>query len=119
MTDDFLVINASSDDFGGGALLFARSGDVWSIDKLLTPFELQPDTLFQSIDIKGETLVLGAPNQSGLGGENGSGAVFVYTRQPDGTWNYDVIDNPGGDLRFAGFGSRARIISETQIVVYA
>ncbi len=93
------------DTFGhsmGSVLVFREEGGAWALEAELAPPDLHPDDAFgHVVDVSGDRLVSGAVYRSTEGVRN-HGAVFVYARQPDGTWVLEAElthANPGrGDL---------------------
>ena len=83
--------------YSGAAYVFTRSGTAWSQQAYLKASNTdQWDYFGYSVDISGDTLVIGAPNESsnatGINGDQGdnsavaAGAAYVFTRS--GTvWN--------------------------------
>lgn len=80
-------------DLGGGrvtsagaAYVFTDTGDKWKQEaKLTAPDGLPFDQFGQSVDIYGNTVVVGADGAT-QAGNSGAGAVYVFTKSK-GTWN--------------------------------
>jgi LPXTG-site transpeptidase (sortase) family protein len=80
-------------DLGGGrvtsagaAYVFTDTGDKWKQEAELTAYDGLPfDQFGQSVDIYGNTIVVGADGAT-QAGNSGAGAVYVFTRSK-GTWN--------------------------------
>lgn len=116
--DDTIVIGAAGDDDNGersgSAVVFTRSGDVWIRRAKLLPDDGDPEDRFgSSIDIDGDTVVIGASEDE----ENGdkSGSVYVFTRSGD-TWNQQAkllpVDGVADDL----FGCSVSVSGDTVVV---
>lgn len=94
---DTAVIGARSDDPGGSAYVFQRSGTTWSVDSQLMAqldtgvSDVQVGALFgSSVALSGATLLVGAP------GTDGSGAAYLYvlcTPQGSNDATCDGIDD--------------------------
>jgi hypothetical protein len=119
MTDTDVAISAEGSGFGAGVVVLTRSGDVWTFDTFLAPFELQSNSYIETAAIHDDLLVIGAPNQPSAAGERGNGAVFIYRKQSNGGWTYEVVENPTGPFAKAGFGSRVAIRNSSEVLVYA
>ncbi|MEM7308438.1 MAG: hypothetical protein AAF682_17285, partial [Planctomycetota bacterium] len=97
-----VVVGATLDDDGGGAsgsgYVFERQpGGAWiEADKLVASDADAGDQLGWSVDIDGDTAVLG----SWLNPVTAlTGAVYAFVRQPDGSWvEQDVMVPPGGSI---------------------
>lgn len=97
-------VNGDHDDNGsayaGAAYVFTRDGDEWSQQAYLKAHNTEPDhpvwefidAFGACVDVSGDTIVVGAPGESGsAGGVNGpdnndaylSGAAYVFTRIGD------------------------------------
>lgn len=69
----------------GATYVFLRSGDTWTEQARLTPADGQPGDLFGgSVAIEGDTVVIGAPLDSGAVIQY-TGSVYVFTRSA-GVW---------------------------------
>jgi FG-GAP repeat/Putative Ig domain len=80
---DTLVAGAPRDDVGkGAAYVFARSGTSWTQLQKLTAFDGESNDDFgASVAIDGDTLVAGAPSDSGPNFNQGSAYVFTHSGQ--------------------------------------
>lgn len=96
----------------GAAYIFTRSGTTWSQEAYLKAFNTgQLDFFGQSVDIDGDSVVVGAKDEDsdstgvdndGGGGANNSGAAYIFKRSM-GTWAQDAYlkaSNTGGTDRF-------------------
>lgn len=81
---DTVVAGAPNDDDvannAGAAYVFVRSGTTWSFeDKLIAPDGAVNDTAGRSVDVDGDTAVVGAQARNGVVGPD-SGGVYVFER---------------------------------------
>jgi hypothetical protein len=88
-TDTLLVgapgVNQEDAQNAGAAFIFKRGKTGWEEIQRLSPDPLQTDSGFgKSVAIDGDTLAVGAIYEYNPQAGNGSGAVYVYTRNSDG-----------------------------------
>jgi hypothetical protein len=112
-----IVVGAFRDDHAnngnaGSAYVFVRSGGAWVQQaKLIGSGVTLADYFGYSVDIQGDTAVIGAPTDE-VGTPNSSGAVYVFTRS-GGTWSQQAVlqasDKVAGDY----FGSAVSISGNT------
>lgn len=114
------IVGAPGDDDGGsfaGAIyVFARQPDgTWQQTQKLTADDASEfDSFGSAVALDGDTVIVGA-HTDGYEGGTRSGSAYVFTRQPDGTWNQEKItatDSESGDL----FGWAVAIDGDTAIV---
>lgn len=131
ISGDTLVVGASGDDSGavgvggdqvdvgapdsGAAYVFVRENGVWTQQAFLKPIEQEPGARFgSSLDIEGDTIVVGAPNMD-LDLKFGAGQVTVFTRV-GAEWSLtDTLERPSpviGD----GFGSDVALDGDLIVV---
>ena len=120
--DDTLVLGSYLDDDkgmdSGSAYVFARdSMGIWSeLQKLTASDGNTNDSFGASVSIKGNTLVIGSPDNNTNGIRTGS--AYVFTRDTNGVWvelqNLVASDGANNDL----FGTSVSI-SDNAIVVGA
>ena len=100
----------------GAAYIYTRSGTVWSSQgALLAADGSQGDIFGASVDIEGDTAIVGAPKTDDAGANSGS--VYVYTRN-NAAWAHQpkiVSDDAEPDDRFG----RAIAISQGAVIVGA
>ena len=124
------AVNGDEDDDGtdgaGAAYVFTRSGTIWSQEAYLKASNAGPsDFLGVSVAISGDTIVVGAQNESGGatgvdgdGGNDdqpGSGAAYVFVRSGT-TWSqqaYLKASNTGAGDRF---GVAVSVSGDTLVV---
>jgi protocatechuate 3,4-dioxygenase beta subunit len=87
---------------GGAVYLYKRGGDgVWrQFQQLHASNEAAGDLFGGDVAFVGQTLFVGAPNHGGTGPETGSGMVYVFRQNGNGTWtetSYVPTDNRVGD----------------------
>ncbi len=82
---DTLVVGAQGEDNGSGAVyVFVESGGTWNFQQKLTSDVRSNDEAFGwSVDVHGDLLVVGAPDNTDNG--NDAGAIYIFTRIDD-TW---------------------------------
>lgn len=85
---DLCVIGAPRADVptadAGAAYVFERIGGLWvETDQLLNPSVVSFDHFGASVDISGETIIVGAPDDDGQGESSGTATIF---RRDDGQW---------------------------------
>jgi hypothetical protein len=105
----------------GAAYIFEReleNGGSWVETARLAASDAQPhDAFAASIAIRGNTIVLGAPNEDGGDGDPlpGAGAAYVFERNLDGPGNWvQVAKLVAGDPQpFDAFGNSVSIHGDT------
>ena len=76
-----------SGSFGGGAYVFARSGETWSQTTLLQSTDLAASDRFgAAVALEGDTALVGALARA-EGANGGQGAAYVFARDGGGTWS--------------------------------
>lgn len=64
----------------GGAYIFVRNGTTWTQQTKLARSDAEPGEQFgSSVDIEGDTVIVGAVNDR-IGANSGQGSAYVYTR---------------------------------------
>lgn len=114
------VVGASLADVGangdqGAAYVFVRTGTVWSQQAKLTASDgAAGDRFGTSVAISGETVVVGAPNDT-VGANAGQGSAYVFVRSGT-TWTQQQMltasDGSAGD----DFGISVGLDGDTAIV---
>ena len=82
---DTAAVSAPTDDDNGSrsgsVYVFTRAAGVWTEEQKLTASDAASSDVFgRSVDLSGDTLVVGAPGEHGF-----TGAAYVFTRT-DGAW---------------------------------
>jgi predicted amidohydrolase len=116
--NDYTIIGAIYDNASGvtsgSAYIFTRSGSIWTQQaKLIPPDGEKTDEFGNSVDIYGDTVIIGAP-QDDDNGEN-SGSTYIYTRTGS-VWTQQAkllaSDGEEGDL----LGTSVSLYDETAII---
>src|SRR6266508_346104 len=100
----------------GSAYVFARSGGVWTQQQKLLASDAAAGAVFGiSVAISGETVVVGAPGDDAVAGDN-QGSAYVFARS-DGVWSQQQ-KLLASDARCCGeaFGESVAISGETVVV---
>jgi hypothetical protein len=90
ISGDYAVVGAPSHDGEGAAYVYKRDGETWTLQATLNgPASGADDQFGFSVDISGDTIVVGAPRKDVV--VNGTllsnrGAVYVYSRSGS-TWS--------------------------------
>ncbi len=119
ISGETVVVGAAGDDGAAGsnqgsAYVFVRSGGVWSQQQKLSASDgAAGDEFGYSVAISGETVVVGARGDDGLGVDQGSAYVFVRS---SGVWSEQQklldLDDVGDSL----FGCSVAISGDTVVV---
>ncbi|GMU34138.1 MAG: hypothetical protein HS101_08160 [Planctomycetia bacterium] len=108
---DTAVVGAPMSTGGGSAYFFVRSGGMWTQQQKLTADDgAAGDQFGMSVDVDGETVIVGAPGDDDGGSSAGSAYVFVRTA---GVWTQRqklVANDPSGDAEFGEVGIRGNSI---------
>jgi len=96
----------------GAAYVFSHDGTAWVQDaKLTDPDGLAYDSFGFSVDVEGDTVVVGAPGDDDVG--PGAGSVHVYERS-EGIWN--LVQKVTGEPRQQSFGFSLSLWGSTLVV---
>ena len=106
ISQDTIVVGAYRDaeygPYSGTAYVFARTGDVWSLEAKLTPADARRDLQFgDPVAIDGERIVVGAIADSDIA--PGSGAVYLFRHSESG-WQEETKLKPKAPVTGALFG---------------
>ncbi len=98
---------------GGTAYVYNRSGTTWTLaGELNVPGAASTDQLGNSVDISGDTAVVGAPGfDDGAAGDPNYGIAYVYTL--DGTWSRTDVLAPAVHQSPSLFGNAVAIDGDT------
>jgi len=118
ISGDTLVVGADlADDKGensGAAYVFVRSGDSWSQQAKLTANDGSAGDLFGiRVAVSGNTVLIGAARDDGLGENSGSAYVFVRSGT---TWHQQAKLTADDGAANDRFGTRVEIQGETAVV---
>ncbi len=88
----YAAIGAYGDDMNGlnagAAYIFERVGGVWTEKQRLTAADADAGDMFGVwLGLSGATLAIGAREDDEAAGD--AGAVYIFTRNQDGSWNQD------------------------------
>jgi hypothetical protein len=120
ISGDTVIIGAHGDPIEGNVLqgaayIFTRSGSAWSQhQKLTTPLSLPYKAFGYSVGINGDTVVVGALQET-INGKPGQGSAYVFVRTGN-TWTQQqrltASDGASGD----NFGFAVAISNESIVV---
>ena len=111
---DRAFISTSPQRRRGAVYVFRRNGDTWAAETTFAPIDTTPSTAFGSaLAASGNRLMIGS-----LRADSGTGAVYVYSRDPSGKWRMEVrIPSPGPMTgRAASFGSAILLRGDTAVI---
>ena len=109
-----IVVGAlNTHNFAGSAFVFARDGEIWTLQQELTASDAGSFSYFGlSAAVKGDSVLVGAPN-----GRSGRGAAYVFLRE-GGAWS-QFQELAASDVAFAsGFGSAVALGKDTAVIGY-
>ncbi|MFC1601038.1 FG-GAP repeat protein [Candidatus Sumerlaeota bacterium] len=118
VSGDAAVVGAVGDDdagyFSGSAYVFIRSGGIWTQQAKLTASDADMFDMFgESVAISGDTVVVGADEDSDIA--NSAGSVYVFTGS-GGVWTQQqkltAADTEASDY----FGSIVAVSGDTAVV---
>jgi trimeric autotransporter adhesin len=126
MDGNTLVVGSLDDGAKGAVYVFEKVSDVWTFKQRLvatTPMARQNyDDFGKSVDISGDTIVIGAPNEdvdeTGANQLNSSGSVHVFVLS-NGQWVFQkkiTGHGPNGRHKFDRFGTDVAIELDTLVV---
>lgn len=99
----------------GATYVFLRSGDTWTEQARLTPADGEPGDLFGgSVAIEGDTVVIGAPFDSGVVSQY-TGAAYVFTRSA-GVWTEGAKLRASDASQLDALGWAVSISGDTVVV---
>jgi hypothetical protein len=111
----------------GAAYPFFRTGTTWTQQGYLKAPDAKPETEFgASVALSGDTLVVGAPKDDGGGTRTDlsssappamdSGAAFIFTRNPAGTWTLQTGLKPTNTTPGYPFTFGSRVAIDGDVV---
>jgi len=111
---DTALISADSDEGGGSAYVFRRSGESWNEEAKLTPADGDVTENFGSaVGIDGGTALIGLDDDDLNGPSSGSAYVF---RRSGGSWNEEAKLTPTDGNIGDYFGSAVGMDGDTALV---
>lgn len=120
VSGDIAVVGANGDSVqgrqaAGSAYVFVRSGGAWTQQAKLTASDgALFDAFGGSVDIDGETIVVGALRHGTPGG-SGAGAAYVFVRSASG-WTQQAELTASDGEGFDAFGSAVALNGDTVVV---
>ncbi len=121
VSGETIVVGSSSDDLSGvggdqgSAYVFVRTGTNWSQQQKLTASDsMQSDAFGTSVGISGETIVVGAQNDT-IGGNLAHGSAYVFVRTGMNWIEQQKLLASDGTA-FDHFGFSVAISGETLVV---
>jgi uncharacterized repeat protein (TIGR01451 family) len=111
---DTLLVGASQEDVRGAVYAFARTGNTWTADEKLLSMDFPNwDELGSAAAVSGDTLAVGAPNDSGPAAEE-AGSVTLYVRSGSSVAEQEKIFAQVPDD--AEFGAAVALSGDTLLV---
>lgn len=114
------IIGAPGSDISGrenqgSAYVFVKEGNSWSQQSKLIASDGQADDLFgSSVDIYGDTVVIGA-KEADIEGNSDQGSAYIFVRQ-NNTWSQQA-KLTGNDSTFVdNFGASVALFNDTVII---
>jgi len=98
----------------GAVFVFKRNADTWAAETTFAPIDTMPNTAFgTALAASGNRLLIGSSRA-----DSGTGAVYVYGRDPSGAWKMEIrIPSPGPMTgRAAQFGSALLLRGDTALI---
>jgi len=116
--EDTIVIGTTHDDDGGtqsgAAYVFVRSGSTWSLESKLVASDAAAGDIFgNSVEISGDTIVVGAFGNDD--GGNSSGSAYVFVRSGS-SWNQQAKLTASDPSANAWFGINVTINGDTVLI---
>jgi len=94
--------------------VFKRNGTTWAAETTFAPLDTMPNSAFGSaLAASGTRLMIGSARA-----DSGTGAVYVYNRDPSGAWKMEIrIPSPGPMTgKNANFGSAIVLRGDTALI---
>ncbi len=115
VSGDTAVIGAYNDDGGtGSAYVFVRSGTTWTQQVKLTASDAAADDLFgYSVSVSGDTAVVAARYDDGIGTNSGSAYVFVRSGT---TWTQQAKFTASDAAAQDYFGTSVSVSGDTAVI---
>jgi hypothetical protein len=118
VSGDTAVVGAYGDDGigsnSGSAYVFVRSGTTWTQQAKLTASDAAADDLFgRSVSVSGDTAVIGAYGDNGIGIDSGSAYVFVRSGT---TWTQQAKLTASDAALEDFFGTSVSVSGDTAVI---
>ncbi len=116
---DTIICSAYDDDnakglAAGSVYVFQRTDDIWTQSAKLFASDGAPaDTFGVSVDISGDSIIVGAMNDDDNGADSGSAYIYRYL---DGTWVEEAKLLPENGEETDYFGRSVSIFADTVLV---
>jgi len=119
ISGDTLVVGTcdweAGDPDAGSAHVFTRSGDTWSPQQVLTASDGESGDIFGcSVDIEGDTIVVGVPWDD-HSGYYYSGSAYIFTLS-EGVWTETQKLTPSDAASNIVFGTAPTIVNDTMMI---
>ncbi|MFO0829247.1 MAG: dockerin type I domain-containing protein [Phycisphaerales bacterium] len=111
---DVIVVGAKSDENGGSARVFRKIDGQYVPEATLKSSHTDGlDQFGAAVDVSGDVIIVGAPNDQQADG--GSGSVSIF-RKINGTWTEEFYDQGPVGLPIYQFGRAVQIVGDTAVV---
>ena len=114
LSGDRAFVSAGPNRRRGAVFVFKRNADSWAAETTFVPVDTMPNTAFGgALAASGNRLMVGSSRA-----DSGTGAVYVYARDPSGAWTMEIrIPSPGPLTgRNAQFGSAIVLRGDTALI---
>ena len=114
VSGDRAFVSAGPNRPRGAVYVFKRNADTWAAETTFAPIDTMSNTAFGSaLAASGNRLMIGSQRA-----DSGTGAVYVYQRDPSGAWKMEIrIPSPGPMTgRSANFGSAIVLRGDTALI---
>ena len=113
LAGDHAYVSTGSNRRRGAVFIFRRTGQTWAAETTLTAPDSVNPTFGQTVAASGNRLMIGA-----FRADSGTGAVYVFNRDPSGIWKLEVRLAPPGPMtgRNSNFGSAIILRGDTAII---
>jgi choice-of-anchor B domain-containing protein len=98
----------------GAVYVFRRNGSTWAAETTLAPPDTLPNPTFgEAIASSGNRVMVGS-----FRADSGTGAVYVFARDPSGSWKMETRVPPPGPItgKNSGFGASILLRGDTAII---
>ncbi|HEX2871590.1 MAG TPA: FG-GAP repeat protein [Polyangiaceae bacterium] len=115
MSGGTIVVGASNRSMGkGAAWVFVRTGTTWSSATALIPADNAVDSYGSSVDISGDTVIVGAPSKT-VGTAAKQGAAYIWVRSGS-DWSLQTLPARAGAAANDAFGKSVAVSGNTAVV---
>lgn len=115
---DTALIGAVGDmDQAGSAYIFVRNGSTWAQQAKLSAIDGEPDDIFGTVSLSGDTALIGSAWNDARGKDSGSAYIFVRTGPPDNPqWQQQAKLLAGDGAEEDHFGLSVSLSGNTALV---